>query len=105
MERYDDQSGNNLWKLVVPPADLPDRSGERAGHRLLPGIRDPFLCVSISDSRIAAESRTHASSAGMASGPAISAALRRAAATAVGGAHRLIFLETRWCRASRSLRA
>src|SRR6266851_7823933 len=92
MERYDDQSGNNLWKLTVPPADLPDRSGERARHRLLPGVRDPFLCISISESQRAAESGPRASSAGIAFNSAISAAVRTAAATAVGRAHRLISL-------------
>src|SRR6202521_5225281 len=92
MERYDDHFDNNLWKLAAAPADLPGRSSERARHRLLPGVRDPFLCVSISDSRRAAESCPRASSAGIAPGPAISAALPGAAATAVGRAHRLISL-------------
>src|SRR6202521_4073448 len=92
MERYDDQSRNNLRKRAVPPADLPDRFGERAGHRLLPGIRDPFFRFSISESRRAAASCPRASSAGIAPGPGISAAVRSAAATAVGRAHRLILL-------------
>src|ERR1700674_323779 len=92
MERYDDQSDNNLWKLAAAPADLPGRPSERARHRLLPGVRDPFLCVSISGSRRAAASGPHASSAGIPSGPAISATLRSAAPATVGRAHRLILL-------------
>src|SRR4029077_11363030 len=92
MERFDDQSGNNLWKLAAAPADLPDSSGECAGHRLLPGVRDPFLCFSISESRRAAESGPHACGSGIASSSAISAAVRTAAPAAVGRAHRLILL-------------
>src|ERR1700680_1195820 len=65
MERYDDQSGNNLWKRAAAPADLPDRSGERAGHGLLPGVRDAFFRVSISKSRRAAESGPHACRSGV----------------------------------------
>src|SRR5260370_31410982 len=92
MERYDDQSGNHLWKRAAAPADLSDRSGERAGHGFLPGVRDTFFRVSISDSRRAAESCPRASSAGIAPGPAISAAVPGAAAAAIGRAHRLILL-------------
>src|SRR5216684_2910852 len=101
MERYDHQSGNNLWKLAAAPADLSDRSGERTSHRLLPGVRDPFLCVSLSESQRAAESCPHPSSAGIASSSAISATVRGAAATAVGRAHRVILLETCLWRAGR----
>jgi hypothetical protein len=94
MERYDNQSCNSLWKRAVPPADLPDRFGERAGHRLLPGVRDPFLCVSIPESRRAPESCPHACGSGIASSPGISAAVRTASPATISRAHRLILLET-----------
>src|ERR1700687_6180479 len=92
MERYDDQSGNNLWKLAAAPADLPSRSGERARHRLLPGVRHPFLCVSISESRRAVEAPPGAWGSGITSGPGISAAVRTAPPAAIGRAHRLVLL-------------
>src|ERR1700676_3635903 len=92
MERYDDQSGNNLWKRAAAPADLPDRSGERAGHGLLPGVRDAFFRVSISKSRRAAESGPHACGSGVAPSSGVSAAVRTASPAAIGRAHRLILL-------------
>ncbi len=73
-------------------AGLFDRSGKRTGHSFFPGVCHIFSSRTISESRRAIASRAHASGARTASSPRIPAALRSAAVTPVGGAHRLALL-------------
>ena len=84
-----DQSGDNLRNLVAAPPDLPDRSGKRAGHCLLPCVRAAFSSRSISESRRAAASGPHACRSGIAYCPGVLAAVRSASLAALGGTHRL----------------